>query len=186
MQVCYPEPSSGFTQVKPTTIQGKIVQFPLVRLILAVLFLVPASYLHKTLNYLIKTYVPTQYTDIGTVVDSLVGIIFLLASYWLYCHWIERRTPSEISLQGGVVEFLKGVGVAVFLIGLVVSIVLFLSEFTIEAGADSGLSLIAGKPPRDGGCPGIGSEEEVIDPDLPIRAGQPRQDPEILGEGWCE
>ena len=50
MQACYPEPSSGFTQVKPTTIPGKIVQFPLVRLIIVLVFIMPAGFIHRVIK----------------------------------------------------------------------------------------------------------------------------------------
>lgn len=141
MQPCYPEPSSGFTKVKPTTIAGKIAQFPLVRLIIGLFFIVAAAFIRGAFQNLTKEFLSESYPDLVTVIDSVVGLALFLIIYWLYCRLIERRKPAELSIRGAIPEFVKGLGLALLLIGSALAMVLLLSDFTIDGGTGDELSL---------------------------------------------
>lgn len=142
MPTYYSKPSSSFTQVKATTIYGKIIQFPLCRLLPALLFMVPATMLHFGLGSYFRNNVANEYVNLVTVLDASISICLFLASYWWYCRLVERRKPAELSFNGAILEFVRGGGLGLLLMGLSLSLVLLFSEFSITAGTEGWLSLI--------------------------------------------
>lgn len=142
MKLCYPEPSSGFSKIQPTTIYDKIMQFPLCRLLSALLFMVPATLLHFGLGSYFRNNVANEYVNLVTVLDVSISMFLFLASYWWYCRLVERRKPAELSSDGAILEFVRGGGLGLLLMGLSLSLVLLFSEFSIAAGTEGWLSLI--------------------------------------------
>lgn len=131
MTFTYPDPSSGFTAVNPTSVGGKIVQFPLVRLIIALAFLVPANFLHRLIESGLRENLSSGYESTITIVDAVTGIILLLISYHLYSVLIERRKPAELGRARFCREFMNGLGLAAGLVGLATATALLFSDYSI-------------------------------------------------------
>ena len=113
-----------FTALKPTTTVGKIIQFPILRMLIAIVFLIPALLLH---NFIYDTYIAniqdqTLKLTLKYVEVSLTCLL-LFKSYALYTQLIEKRKAIELSLRSASNEIISG-----FMLGaglIVLMIILF-------------------------------------------------------------
>ena len=113
-----------FTAVEPTTAVGKIIQFPIIRMLIAIVFLIPVLLLH---NFIYDTYIAniqdqTLKLTLKYVEVSLICLL-LFKSYALYTQLIEKRKAIEISIRSASNEIISG-----FMLGaglIVLMIILF-------------------------------------------------------------
>ena len=138
----YPDPSSEFTAVRPTTAGGRFIQFPMSRFIIALLFLVVPAGFQTLLRYLRDEFVPEAGVAVARVIGEVLIIAVLLLTYQLYCRWIERRAAVEISTRRLVPEFINGLGLGAGLVGLSTAIAILLSSTIILPGTESWPTLI--------------------------------------------
>lgn len=133
MKVAY---DSLFSQTKPQSLVGKTIQFPILRILIVVIFIGPYLFFHNTvlMDYVVSTAEPLR--SIMVNVDSVISIIIILFLYSLYTRSIEKRKAHEISLKNGLQELGKGVLIALFLVGFMVSLMAILGFYRIE-GTDS-------------------------------------------------
>ena len=112
-----------FTSASPATAIGRFGQFPVIRIFIAILFLVPVTALHlgtKALMDMAPESVGAWLRYIDTII--FFGLFFL--AYKIYVRVVEKRQALEISSAGWLKE--TGAG---FLIGgcLLTSIVMILA-----------------------------------------------------------
>jgi len=108
-----------FTNVTPRTLLGRVVQFPLTRFIIVLVFLAPPN--------LAVMATSSQLESAGDLIKTLVAAVLAVALYLLYCLYtrlIEHRKALEMTLAGGWAEFGKGTAVG---IGLMVTLVALLA-----------------------------------------------------------
>jgi len=109
-----------FTRSRPASRGGKILQFPLSRIVLAVLFIVPPILLHNLLmdHFILKIKKPlgAWIIDIELVLSAVAIILF----YRLYTRWIEKREAGELSLPACGAEFGSGELISLALVGMMV------------------------------------------------------------------
>lgn len=137
----YPDPSAEFSAVKPTTTAGRFVQFPITRLIIALVFLYLPFGVGLLLKYFRDNYVPDEWADTGRVVGSIIVIATLLYTYHLYCRFVERRKAVELLSKGAVPEFINGLGLGAGLVGLSTAVVMLLASVTIQSGSENWTTL---------------------------------------------
>jgi len=135
--------SQLFTAVKPVTKIGKFIQFPVTRIFIAIIFLVPASMFHNLLYDFFIQHIdkPLYYYVLN--VERVVNFFLFLFSYRLYVKYIERRPAHEISTSGVLPEFGIGVAVGGVLISVMVLSMAVLGYYKIT-GFDSGWWLLNG------------------------------------------
>ena len=118
----HPKCEKLFTKAKPQTRGGKIVQFPLTRIILAVLFLVPVSGINNLVAAYVTEPLPDTYYFIFNSILTIICFLLYLYAYRLYTRYIEKREAYEISWGNSLKEFgsgsLIGLGMVIVLIGL--------------------------------------------------------------------
>ena len=121
-----------FSQKKSNTIAGKIIQFPLVRIIIALAFLIVVLLLH---NLAYDKFIFNLSDDVGYYVrkiETILNIILLFWVYKLYVKFIEQRKAFEISGKKALNEvglgFLLGGGLILFM----VSILYFFGFYEIQ------------------------------------------------------
>jgi len=121
-----------FTQAKPQSLIGKIIQFPISRILIIAAFVAPYLLIHNTIlmDAILTTAEPAlsalRYAD---VVISIVIILFL---YSLYTKHIEKRNAHEISLKSGFQELGTGFLIALCLVGFMVALMAVLGFYRIE------------------------------------------------------
>jgi membrane protease YdiL (CAAX protease family) len=96
-----------FSKVTPTTLVGRIIQFPLIRIIIVSIFLAPAFVFHLFIKEYIKT-LPELYNPWLLYIEFIIFIVLLILSYRLYSKYIEKRTAIELSRAGLIGEMGRG------------------------------------------------------------------------------
>lgn len=125
-----------FTQAKPQSSAGKIIQFPVFRILIIALFIAPYLLIHNTvlMDAILTTAEPIlsalRYTD------AIISILIILFLYSIYTKYIEKRKAHEISLKNGFQEFGTGLLIALCLVGFMVALMAILGFYRIE-GTDS-------------------------------------------------
>ena len=130
----------------PKSLAWKVIQFPLTRIILAILFVVLVSAGAQAIMRLIRSMLSipatrTVATGAGApfpvvpiTFDLFTYSVYILAmygTYWLFVHWIEKRPPTEISLQGAGAELGKGVLIGMGLFIIVIAILWLAGSYQV-------------------------------------------------------
>ena len=139
----YSDHTKLFTQVHPVTKLGKVIQFPVTRIFIAIIFLVPAAMFHNLLyEYFIKDIEkPLYYFVINA--ERIVNFFLFILSYKFFVKYIERRPAHEISPSGSLPEFGVGLAIGGLLISVMVAGMALLGYYKIT-GFDSGWWLLNG------------------------------------------
>ncbi len=122
-----------FSQVKPTTVGGKIVQFPLSRIFISIAFLVPISLLQMAFIENFRPPVGAPARSLVINLEVLVGFTLFLLAYILYVRLIEKRRPYEVSYRGALTETACGLLIGGALIGLLVTLLAALGHYRMAA-----------------------------------------------------
>ncbi|MDH4222614.1 MAG: CPBP family intramembrane metalloprotease [candidate division Zixibacteria bacterium] len=114
-----------FTNVHPENLSGKIIQFPLTRIIIMVLFFMPISVINNLLyEYVLEPSLSGIYFSVVHYAATVISFIVFLIAYRLYTRYIERRKAYEISGKGSLVEFgigsLISLGMVLLMVGMFV------------------------------------------------------------------
>jgi len=107
-----------FTRKHPTSPLGRLVQFPLVRVLVLVLFLFPAILSHNLIVIHGLERLESRWFEVGFGLLFPVDLLLWFFFYRLYTRWIEGRTALELSLDGAVTELLAGFGLAAAVVGV--------------------------------------------------------------------
>ena len=112
-----------FSNASPKTKLGKIIQFPLIRIIVVTLFIMPVTLLHLFTENIPNAFSEPYSTLLRYIETILMFALFLLA-YRLYTKYVEKRKALEITQKNSFKELGSG-----FLVGtgLITTMVLILS-----------------------------------------------------------
>lgn len=116
-------PSGQFSRAVPQSAAASIVQFPLVRLVMAIIFLAPIFVLDKAVKSKIISPLTGDTQVIFKYLEAVVFFALFLAAYRLYTRYVEKRPAVELSVRGW---FREAGGGFVLSMGLVVAVVVFL------------------------------------------------------------
>jgi len=124
--------SQLFTQSHPKSIPGRIIQFPITRMIIAVLFVLPYLLFHNNViaGSLAAYSGPLRSLFLNT--DIVLSLAILLLVYSLYVKWIEKRKAFEISPKGSLMEFGIGFLISFALVGFMVLLMALLGYYRIS------------------------------------------------------
>lgn len=118
----YSTSASLFTNVIPTTRLGKVIQFPLLRILIVILFLFPVGLLANLIGLeYIKSFGEPTYTIIRYGRDFFFLILFMIA-YSLYTKYVERREAYELSFT----KFYRELGIGAMLSFCIVTFMVLL------------------------------------------------------------
>ncbi|MFZ5979869.1 MAG: CPBP family intramembrane glutamic endopeptidase [Candidatus Zixiibacteriota bacterium] len=138
-----PETTRLFTQVHPVTKIGKIIQFPATRILIALIFLLPATMIHNFLyDYFIENLEKPLYYFAHNA-ERIFNFLLFYFSYRLYVKYIERRPAYEISVKGALPEFGNGTVIGGSLISVAVAAMAIPGYYQIT-GFDSAWWLLNG------------------------------------------
>lgn len=133
----YPTPSQLFTAVQPTTVLGKIIQFPLTRFVLVLAFLTPANLAAMGLSTSL-----TDASDWTKLLIALAASALMYGAYCLYTRLVEHRKAWEMSLKGCLIEFSHGFGIGAALMTMIVVVLAIGGYYRIESFNFSGTVLV--------------------------------------------
>ena len=120
-----------FSSANPAGRAGKVIQFPLVRIIIASLFLGPVFLLNKVFRIVVTTSAPADMRTYFAYAEAIVFFIVFLAAYSLYAKHIEKRKAFEVSLKLSWKEFGKGFFISMVLVGAVVALLAVIGSYMI-------------------------------------------------------
>ena len=114
--------SNLFTAVHPQTKLGKIIQFPLSRIPIVIVFLLPAIIFHNVFLELIWNRLEKPLSSHLLNIETIIVFILLLLCYRLYTKIVEHRPAYEIGAASSLKEidvgFIIGGGLVLIIIGL--------------------------------------------------------------------
>lgn len=101
---------------------NKILQFPLVRIVIAVLFIGVGLIIGQTLLSLSRSALSITNIGLANVLAFILITPLTYFAYWAYVRYVEKRTMIELGNQGAVQEFglgsLMGFGLFSFVIAI--------------------------------------------------------------------
>ncbi len=122
-----------FTNITPTSVVGKIIQFPLLRIFIVILFLLPVT----ILSYFIG---PELYQQLREPFYALIRygrdlgfLILFMIAYGLYTKFVERREAHEISFDKFYTELGVGILISFLMVGSMVLLLSILGYYKIVA-----------------------------------------------------
>ena len=125
-------PNQLFTNANPTSKTGSFFQFPLIRIIIAFLFLFPVFILYKLFRDFIVLPSPAEFRSYIQIVGAIFSFLLLLFAYRMYVKYIEKRKAPELSIKNSWTEFGKGFLITAVLVCIVVSVLYVLGSFKIS------------------------------------------------------
>lgn len=121
-----------FSKVHPKNTMGKILQFPLVRILAVALFILP--YLLIRNNFLADLVASTSGAlhFIFVIGDAALSLFIMFFLYRLYAKWVEKREAVEVSRSKSLPEWGAGFLVSFGLVGLLVLFMVLLGYYRID------------------------------------------------------
>jgi membrane protease YdiL (CAAX protease family) len=126
------KPSQLFSNALPSGKPGKFFQYPLIRIVTALLFLVPVFLLNKAVSEFIVKPAPEEIRVYAMYTDAIVFFILFLLAFSLYTKYIEKRRALEISSNKSWSEFGLGFLISLILVGLIVFIFYIFGSYKIS------------------------------------------------------
>lgn len=125
-----------FTSAHPQSILGKIIQFPIVRILIVALFIAPFLLFH---NNVIADLIASSSGLLHSLLvnaDAVVSVVIFMFLYALYVRYVERRKAWEISRKKSLVEFGWGFLISFALVGFMVLLMVILGYYRVtESGS---------------------------------------------------
>lgn len=136
-----PFPMDLFSKASPMSTVGKIVQYPLIRILIALGFLVPVFILGKFINIGINPHLSEGSLVFARYIEAAASFALLLCAFILYAKYIEKRKAQEIYSTRWLGKIGTGFLASSFLVGIVVCVLVFSNCF-ILSGAISNKRLV--------------------------------------------
>lgn len=126
-------PSDLYSKASPVSRVGKIIQFPLIRIVVASGFMIPVFLLSKGFSKGLNPLLSENSLVFARYFEAAVSFVLLLWAFILYTKYIEKRKALEIFDGGWSGETGTGFLASLILVGIVVG-VLFFSNCLIVSG----------------------------------------------------
>ncbi|MCW8885287.1 MAG: hypothetical protein OQK12_08515, partial [Motiliproteus sp.] len=134
MNITYPtaiKPADLFSKMSPQGRVARLSHFPLVRVFVVALFLVPVFAFNVLLVFQVIEQVEEPLATYIDTIRMLLMIPLLLLAYGLYCRYFENRKAMEISLPGAGNEWAAGFLAATTLAVMFVALISVFASFDI-------------------------------------------------------
>jgi len=121
-----------FSKARPKSLAGKIIQFPIIRIIVVALFILPYLFIHN--NFLVDLVASSSGVLhlVFVIADALVSLSVMLLLYRLYAKWIEKRKAVEIAGSKSLSEWGAGILISFALVGFMVLLMVLLGYYRID------------------------------------------------------
>jgi len=120
-----------FTNVHPQSVLGRIIQFPILRILIVALFIVPFLLFHNNVIADLIASSSGLFHSLLVNADAVVSIVIFLLIYYLYVRYVEKRKAFEISGEKSVVEFGWGIFISFALVGFMVLLMYVLGYYRV-------------------------------------------------------
>jgi membrane protease YdiL (CAAX protease family) len=124
-------PADLFSKLLPNGRVARLFHFPLARVFIVAIFLVPIMAINALVVYQVIGKLEEPLATNIDIVRMIVNIPLLLMSYGLYCRVFEKRRAVEVSVPGAGREWTAGFLVATSLVVLFVGFISVFGSFEI-------------------------------------------------------
>jgi len=120
-----------FTNVYPTNTLGKMIQSPISRILISVLFIIPFLIFHNKIigDTIAATKEPLH--SLVTYIDTIGSVFVIYFLYRLYVKYIERRKCYELSMNSSAKEFGIGFIISLCLVCVMVLLMVVLRYYKV-------------------------------------------------------
>jgi len=133
LKLYYNKSDELFTKVFPQNQIGKFIQFPITRLFIALLFLLPVSFLANLVGLeLIKSLGEPYYTLLRYLRGIIFFVLFLIA-YRSYTNYVEKRKALEFNTKSLIPEFGLGFIMSMSIVCFMVALMMLLGYYKIDS-----------------------------------------------------
>ncbi len=123
---------SLLSQADPKSLIGKIILFPLIRIIIAILFIAPVGILHFLFESELKPVITDQYKTLAIGLDVMIGFVLFIFLYRLYTRSIEKRVALEFSVGHGIKDSIYGLILGGGLMTIIILLLASLGYYKID------------------------------------------------------
>lgn len=121
---------------------NKVLQFPLVRILIAVLFVGVGLMIGQTLLSLLRSAFSIGDQGAANVLAFILITPLAYVAYWVYVRYVEKRTMTELGSQGAAQEFGLGALLGFGLFSFVIAILWLLGFYHVNGFNLIGLTLV--------------------------------------------
>ncbi len=125
------KPADHFSNFFPGGKVARVFNFPLMRVLVFAVFVLPVFVLNSLVVFLVIEQVREPLASNIDILRMIVTIPLLLMSYHFYCRIFEKRRAVEISVTGAGKEWTVGFLVATILVVLFVGLISVFGSFEI-------------------------------------------------------
>jgi membrane protease YdiL (CAAX protease family) len=126
-------PQEQFSAFQPRKTWQHISNFPLVRILIAIVFLVPVVLIHNTIVRFAKEMFEQSSYEWFKDVWWLVDIAIFILAYYFYTRLVEKRPAREFFTSGAVPETGFGVAIGAILVSATVGIMFMARSYTVDS-----------------------------------------------------
>jgi membrane protease YdiL (CAAX protease family) len=120
-----------FTRVHPQSVIGRIIQFPIMRILIVALFIAPFLLFHNNVIADLIASSSGLFHSLLVNADAVVSIVIFMLLCSLYVRFVEKRKAYEISREKSVVEFGLGFFISFALVGFMVLLMVLLGYYRV-------------------------------------------------------
>ena len=121
-----------FSRVIPATGLGKFTQFPITRIFIALIFLLPISALSYFIGPELYGNLPEPYLTITARTRDVGLFLLFILAYGYFARIVEKRSPLELSGTKMFKEFGVGCILSIAIIGFMVTLMAALGFYRID------------------------------------------------------
>jgi len=111
-----------FSQVRPVSRLGMFVQFPMVRMLIALMFLLPVLAANKAFKMAVYPALSGNTVVLLRYIEAAVFFALFVVAYRLYAKHIEKRPALEIGITGWARETGAGFLISFVLVSFIVAL----------------------------------------------------------------
>ncbi|UCG63208.1 MAG: CPBP family intramembrane metalloprotease [Candidatus Zixiibacteriota bacterium] len=126
-------PNDLFSRARAVGAWRRFVDFPVARIVVAVLFLIPAILLHNLIFNTAKGTLDENTFNWFRDVEWIVSVALIFISYRIYTRVVEKRSAGELSSRGAIKETGTGLALGAGLVILAVAVMYIANCYRIES-----------------------------------------------------
>lgn len=126
------KPDQLFTNANPTSKTGSFFQFPLVRILVALLFIFPVFIFYKLFKDFIVLPSPEEFRSYIQYAGAVFSFVLIMFAFSLYVKYVEKRKAYEMLLRDSWKEFGKGFLITASLVCIVVAVLYVFGNYQVR------------------------------------------------------
>jgi membrane protease YdiL (CAAX protease family) len=126
-----------FTQVRPVSRLGMFVQFPVVRILIALMFLVPVLAINKAFKMAVYPALAGNTVVVMRYIEAAVFFALFVVAYRLYVKHIEKRPALEMGMAGWAREAGAGFLISFVLVSVIVGLLAVFGCYRIVSWSET-------------------------------------------------